>query len=73
MDHEHHENHDEELENGGEEEDGYKRPNDLPPDLPRSLDDRKTYPSYGFGDETEMYDAWQGMAKARLNRLGLLG
>ncbi len=31
----------------------------LPPDLPRSLDDRHPVPEYGM--ETEMYDAWQGM------------
>lgn len=31
----------------------------LPDDLPKSLDDRRTFPSYG--GETEMYDAWQGM------------
>ena len=34
------------------------RPRALPDDLPRSLDDRRTVPSYG--EETEMYDAWQG-------------
>lgn len=31
----------------------------LPDDLPKSLDDRRTFSSYG--GETEMYDAWQGM------------
>ncbi|KAI9784393.1 MAG: hypothetical protein M1816_000864 [Peltula sp. TS41687] len=30
----------------------------LPPDLPRTLDDRRRPPH--FGAETEMYDAWQG-------------
>ena len=30
----------------------------LPPDLPKSLDDRRTLPH--FGTEIEIYDAWQG-------------
>lgn len=34
------------------------RPRALPDDLPKSLDDRRTVPIYG--EETEMYDAWQG-------------
>jgi hypothetical protein len=34
-------------------------PRKLPDDLPKSLDDRRSFPSYG--GETEMYDAWQGM------------
>jgi hypothetical protein len=33
-------------------------PRKLPDDLPTSLDDRRSFPSYGV--ETEMYDAWQG-------------
>lgn len=33
-------------------------PRKLPDDLPTSLDDRRSVPSYGV--ETEMYDAWQG-------------
>lgn len=33
-------------------------PRKLPDDLPTSLDDRRTFPSYG--GETEMYDGWQG-------------
>ncbi|KAI9873916.1 MAG: hypothetical protein M1830_010405 [Pleopsidium flavum] len=33
----------------------------LPDDLPTSLDDRRTVPSYG--GETEMYDAWQGQSQ----------
>jgi hypothetical protein len=41
---------------GAEEE--VKRPRTLPDDLPKSLDDRKSVPSYTA--ETEMYDAWQG-------------
>ena len=34
-------------------------PRVLPPDLPKSLDDRQ--PVRNYGGETEMYDAWQGM------------
>lgn len=34
-------------------------PQELPDDLPRSLDDRRSVPVYQ--QETEMYDAWQGM------------
>lgn len=48
----------EEEEDAEDVEEGWKRPRDLPPDLPRSLDDRRTYT--GFGEETEYYDAWQG-------------
>ncbi|EXJ53435.1 allantoicase [Cladophialophora psammophila CBS 110553] len=33
-------------------------PRKLPDDLPTSLDDRRSFPSYG--EETEMYDGWQG-------------
>lgn len=33
-------------------------PRKLPDDLPKSLDDRRSFPSYA--GETEMYDAWQG-------------
>lgn len=35
-----------------------QKPRELPLDLPRSLDDRRSYPSYN--QETEYYDAWQG-------------
>jgi hypothetical protein len=35
-----------------------QRPRQLPDDLPKSLNDRRTVPS--FTGETEMYDAWQG-------------
>lgn len=39
--------------------DDQAKPRELPADLPRSLDDRKTFS--GYGDvETEIYDAWQG-------------
>lgn len=34
-------------------------PGGLPDDLPTSLDDRRSIPV--FPQETEMYDAWQGM------------
>ncbi|KAI9666602.1 MAG: hypothetical protein M1821_004538 [Bathelium mastoideum] len=46
-------------ENGYDE--GYARPRQLPDDLPRSLDDRKNFPSYRT--ETEVYDAWQGQSQ----------
>jgi len=36
-----------------------KRTQELPDDLPKSLDDRKTVPTH-YTAETEMYDAWQG-------------
>ena len=39
-------------------EDVPESPRKLPDDLPKSLDDRRSFPSYG--GETEMYDAWQG-------------
>lgn len=37
-------------------------PRKLPDDLPKSLDDRRNFPSYG--GETEMYDAWQGVSRS---------
>jgi hypothetical protein len=40
-------------------------PRKLPDDLPKSLDDRRTFSSYG--GETEMYDAWQGSCICFLN------
>lgn len=39
-------------------ENGEKKPRELPDDLPTSLDDRRSVPT--FSSETEMYDAWQG-------------
>jgi hypothetical protein len=33
-------------------------PKKLPDDLPKSLDDRRSFPA--IQQETEMYDAWQG-------------
>lgn len=33
----------------------------MPADLPRSLDDRQ--PVRTFGEEMEMYDAWQGKVR----------
>jgi hypothetical protein len=41
-----------------EDEAPLPRPRELPLDLPRSLDDRKSVPAYT--QETEYYDAWQG-------------
>ena len=43
-----------------EEQQHITRPRELPADLPRSLDDRKSY-SYEPPQETEYYDAWQGV------------
>lgn len=40
------------------DENGEKKPRELPDDLPTSLDDRRSVPT--FSSETEMYDAWQG-------------
>ncbi|KAI9812353.1 MAG: hypothetical protein M1832_000441 [Thelocarpon impressellum] len=37
------------------------RPRELPDDLPKSLNDRRSVPS--FAAETEMYDAWQGQSQ----------
>ena len=34
------------------------QPRQLPPDLPRSLNDRRQL--HNYGGETEMYDGWQG-------------
>lgn len=45
-----------------QEDDEESAPRELPPDLPRSLDDRKNFPSYS--QETEYYDAWQGTARS---------
>ena len=48
--------------NGFEEGFGEERPRpkrQLPDDLPKSLDDRRTADT--FGTETEIYDAWQGV------------
>jgi hypothetical protein len=60
------------LDNGGDISGGFdeqssvqKRPRALPDDLPKSLDDRRNVPSH-FTQETEMYDAWQGMSRAFL-------
>ncbi|PGH06700.1 hypothetical protein AJ80_08117 [Polytolypa hystricis UAMH7299] len=38
-----------------------KKPRTLPDDLPTSLDDRRSVPT--FTAETEMYDAWQGQSQ----------
>ncbi|KAI0418734.1 hypothetical protein F5X98DRAFT_362960 [Xylaria grammica] len=39
-----------------------KKPQTLPADLPKSLDDRKVVPTE-FVPETEMYDGWQGQSQ----------
>ena len=46
-----------------EDEDDRGWPKELPPDLPRSLDDRRRDPTYDLGGETEYYDAWQGQSQ----------
>ncbi|KAI9696071.1 MAG: hypothetical protein M1836_005902 [Candelina mexicana] len=53
----------EEIHSGEEDDfgDAPKKPRQLPDDLPKSLDDRRTIP--GYGEETEMYDAWQGQSQ----------
>ncbi|EFQ97851.1 DIL and Ankyrin domain-containing protein [Nannizzia gypsea CBS 118893] len=48
-----------EHENSGDE--GIEKPRTLPPDLPTSLDDRRSFPSYN--SETEIYDGWQGQSQ----------
>ncbi|OAX84371.1 hypothetical protein ACJ72_01263 [Emergomyces africanus] len=47
--------------NGEEDEDIPHKRRPLPDDLPTSLDDRRSIPT--FGTETEMYDAWQGQSQ----------
>ena len=51
-----------------EDEEPFPKPRELPSDLPRSLDDRKSVPTYT--QETEYYDAWQGelLPQAKLDR-----
>ncbi len=44
---------------GGFGDEEVKKPRQLPDDLPRSLNDRRSVPT--FTAETEIYDAWQGM------------
>ncbi|KAK2858408.1 hypothetical protein FQN49_004764 [Arthroderma sp. PD_2] len=48
-----------EHESSGDE--GVEKPRTLPPDLPTSLDDRRSIPSYN--SETEIYDGWQGQSQ----------
>ncbi|KAK2809288.1 hypothetical protein FQN50_003930 [Emmonsiellopsis sp. PD_5] len=62
------ENENGELDSAGDEEtmtptllSPKRRSRQLPPDLPTSLDDRRSVP--GFTPETEMYDAWQGQSQ----------
>jgi hypothetical protein len=45
-------------ENGDMHLNPHPKPRVLPDDLPTSLDDRRSVPT--FSSETEMYDAWQG-------------
>ncbi|KAM5475683.1 hypothetical protein MauCBS54593_001375 [Microsporum audouinii] len=48
-----------EHESSGDE--GVEKSRTLPPDLPTSLDDRRSFPSYN--SETEIYDGWQGQSQ----------
>ncbi|ROT39373.1 hypothetical protein SODALDRAFT_323766 [Sodiomyces alkalinus F11] len=41
---------------------GQQKPRQLPADLPKSLDDRRSRPA-DFVPETEMYDGWQGQSQ----------
>lgn len=50
-------NHGDATENGFEEK--REMPAGFPADLPRSLNDRRSFTP--LPDETEMYDAWQGI------------
>ena len=56
-DHQNHQDHDDDHDHGFDDQ---PKPRELPADLPRSLDDLKTFSVYG-NVETEYYDAWQGM------------
>lgn len=47
---------------GGFGEEERQRPQALPDDLPKSLDDRRSVPTH-YTAETEMYDAWQGQSQ----------
>lgn len=49
----------EDVEEFEEAQERPQSPRELPLDLPRSLDDRKNFRSYN--EETEYYDAWQGV------------
>ncbi|KAI6919574.1 hypothetical protein KC368_g16934 [Hortaea werneckii] len=51
-----------ELESEPEDE----RPRQLPADLPRTLDDRQNFTTYN--QETEYYDAWQGVPQDFMRR-----
>jgi len=53
-----------EVEQDGEVELESERLRQLPADLPTSLDDRRSFPSYN--QETEYYDAWQGTEHGQL-------
>ncbi|EGE03686.1 DIL and Ankyrin domain-containing protein [Trichophyton equinum CBS 127.97] len=49
------------AEHEGSGDEGVEKPRTLPPDLPTSLDDRRSFPSYN--SETEIYDGWQGQSQ----------
>jgi len=51
------------------DEERQKKPRELPDDLPRSLNDRRSVPAH-FPIETEMYDAWQGKFVSMRGYLG---
>ncbi|EGO56613.1 hypothetical protein NEUTE1DRAFT_65299 [Neurospora tetrasperma FGSC 2508] len=48
---------------GGGYEPQQQKKQQLPPDLPRSLDDRRHAPNEHLVTETEMYDGWQGQSQ----------
>ncbi|OJD15470.1 hypothetical protein AJ78_04265 [Emergomyces pasteurianus Ep9510] len=48
-------------ENGEDDDHVLRKSRPLPDDLPTSLDDRRSVPT--FGTETEMYDAWKGQSQ----------
>ena len=52
---------------GGAYEPQQQKKKELPPDLPRSLDDRRHAPAEHLVTETEMYDGWQGRLSLVLN------
>lgn len=54
-------------EDDDDDDDGDKsvvKPRALPKDLPTSLEDRRGYGSEYVSQDTEYYDAWQGMIRA---------
>jgi hypothetical protein len=61
-----------EPDGGGFSEEQPKKPRELPPDLPKSLDDRKHVPTE-LVRETEFYDGWQGSWSFQFATTGLPG